>query len=550
MANDPQAEPEAVFDIEAKGPLPNGLQLLALEFEMRRDRQPWCSTDANDELDSYSVCLSGLGSAYTLQPKHQSLFGTQGYVRVRFDILAAPHVVAKWLRMDNGKYDLEKCMKINPVAMATSPADEENEKSRTAPVFAKLTHAKLFTSFAHRFEDGRENDFYGEFYFKDVTPPYESDVTVQPGDFGRWALAAQATDKDFEQLESLSEACNGHAIQIADAIRRTKNLGFHSPTSFLVPGLIPRGVVTLLLGNKKVGKSTLALELAVADAKRETQWAGFPLNPGRGYAVCLVGEDSIDETFARIKLMTGGETPLLLWPMHDCDLAQAIAALREVNVSSLSVDPARKYLLGNEDSSEIVSNFFSALEAFAREKNASVIVSHHLTKNAEPRNVSDVANHYRGSGVFLDRPRVTLALHRASNETHLAIPILNNAPLHNFSQGAMFAGVRRLVRDEATFRHRCLDSASDQPKQARTADVDQVFAAASRIIVSGERLTRTGKTGLHEHKPPELAGMARTSARAAVDSLVGHGRLSVDDGGALTLPPPATRSQNLSDLIS
>ena len=59
----------------------------------------------------------------------------------------------------------------------------------------------------------------------------------------------------------------------------------------LVPGLIPHGVVTLLLGNKKVGKSALALELAVAVAQREKQWVGFPVDPGKGYAVYLLGED-------------------------------------------------------------------------------------------------------------------------------------------------------------------------------------------------------------------------------------------------------------------
>ena len=144
---------------------------------------------------------------------------------------------------------------------------------------------------------------------------------------------------------------------------------------------------------------------------------------------------------------------------------------------------------------------------------------------------------------------MTLALHRSSNETQMTIPISNGAPLHNFSQGAMLAGTRRLVRDEHIFRHRCLDTASDQSKPAPTAALVPVFAAASRILMSGERLTRTGKTGLHERKPPEIAGMARKSVRAAVDLLVGQGRLFLDDSGTLTLPPARATDQNLSDLI-
>jgi RecA-family ATPase len=36
--------------------------------------------------------------------------------------------------------------------------------------------------------------------------------------------------------------------------------------------------VTLLLGNKKVGKSAIAMELAVKVAQRDSEWLGFPLN--------------------------------------------------------------------------------------------------------------------------------------------------------------------------------------------------------------------------------------------------------------------------------
>jgi hypothetical protein len=556
MASDQQAVSENIFDIEAEGPLPNGLQLLALE--MRTHGGTGLAREVVENmLNSYLRCLNAIGCSSYLMPEECGLFGVKNSVRIRFDILAMPDVLQKWFQLDNGHYRLGKCLNIS--LMARNNDLEENDdlddrldhqprqKSALQHRQVSMSGASLLDSFAHRFKKDSQNEDDGEgWHFREIYAPYSGH---KPGDFAQWALSAQTTNRDLERFAILAEACEGQSHQISAALDRAETLEGGTPTSFLVSGLIPRGVVTLLLGNRKVGKSALALELAVAVAQREKQWAGFPINPGKGHAVYLLGEDTIEEAFARVKQMTGGETPPLLWLMRPSGLAEALDTLRDANVSLLVVDPARKYFTGDEDGSDAVSGFFTAIETFAMKKNAAAIVSHHLRKGAEPRNVSDVANYQRGSGVFLDRPRVTLALHRTGHETHLAIPILNNAPLHNFSQSAMFSGVRRLVRDEASFRHRCLDLASDQPKPERAANVDPVFAAASRIITSGERLTSTGKTGLHERKPPEIAGMARKAARTAVATLISHGRLSVDETGMLTLPPKDTSRETLADLI-
>jgi hypothetical protein len=63
-----------------------------------------------------------------------------------------------------------------------------------------------------------------------------------------------------------------------------------------------------------------------------------------------------------------------------------------------------------------------------------------------------------------------------------------------------------------------------------------VLNAVRRVLASGVKLTRTGKAGLFERKPPELAGMSRAAVRSAVDALVGQGLLDSASDGALTLP--------------
>jgi hypothetical protein len=369
---------------------------------------------------------------------------------------------------------------------------------------------------------------------------------AKQGDFARWITAAQATDEDFERMSQLAAASDG---DIAVAAELFENVYEYSsskePTSFLVPGLIPRGAVTLSLGNRKVGKSSLLLELVVAVARREATWAGFPIalktakpdlhRPGEGIAVFLAGEDSTQETFSRVLQMSGGSPPWTLWLDHRSNIDEILNSLKEKRISVLVVDPARKYFKGDEDGSDAVSAFITKLDDFATETGAAVVITHHLKKGAQPRNVSDVARLYRGSSVFLDRPRVTIAIHRAGNETQLGIPVLDGTPLHNFRQADMFSGVRRLRRDEKTFRHLPIGGTTEGAATEIGEDtLEQVFGAATGVLVAGERLTRTGSTGLYERKLPALKALSRASVRAAVDALVGQGRLNADAAGTVT----------------
>jgi hypothetical protein len=63
------------------------------------------------------------------------------------------------------------------------------------------------------------------------------------------------------------------------------------------------------------------------------------------------------------------------------------------------------------------------------------------------------------------------------------------------------------------------------------------------VLISGERLTRTGPAGLFERKLPALAGLSRATVRGAMGALVGQGRLN-DSAGVLTLPDPANNEDD------
>jgi hypothetical protein len=534
------ATEETIFDREAKGPLPDGLQVVVIEIPIvcngyKLKTQKWGDLDGKAEVAVEAICNlvdDTIGSTTVLMAGQRSIAGASDHVRLRFELLAAPAVIAKWLASGGG------------AMLPTNSLLHLKHESTSTWLDSPSATLKIFESLSHRFAEddgtsGSDFSFKGEYAGSFEGAWNDKTVLEKPGVFARWALVAQATDEDLENFSELSDACNGDVATMESAMERHDA---EPPSqSFLVPGLIPRGVITLLGGNRKIGKSTVAVELAVAVARREKEWLGFPIDTSqRGFSVCCFGEDHPGEVTRRIERMTGAGTPPLLQtiPYDGREIDDILSDLGPQKVSFLSIDPARKYYRGDEDGSDAPSEFLTKLETFAQAKNCAVLLSHHLKKNVNPRTLSEVAIQLRGSSVFVDRARVTLAMLRKGNETHIGIPAPDGVPLHNFGPSTMFSGVRRLGRNEANFRHISLDAptAASTPKAAHTPSTDSVLGAARGLIGAGERVTRTGKAGLFERKPAALAGMPRAAVRSAVDVLIGQGLLDSDDGGVLTLP--------------
>lgn len=210
---------------------------------------------------------------------------------------------------------------------------------------------------------------------------------------------------------------------------------------FLVPGLVPRGSVTLLAGIGGSGKSSLAHQLCVMAAidympdEEAPHWLGQRLAIEKCHGICIYfsGEDGPPIINARASLFDpkGRATRLMFQRgevTKELSFADQIRNLRKIpEVPILVVDPARKYLSGDEDDSEGVSEFFHALEEFAMQKNAAVVVVHHLQKAAHPTSPLEVIDLLRGSQVFIDRPRVVIGLCRDGPYT-IAGLAKNNIP--------------------------------------------------------------------------------------------------------------------------
>ncbi len=220
-------------------------------------------------------------------------------------------------------------------------------------------------------------------------------------------------------------------------------IGSDETFEFIVPGYIPRGAVTLLAASGGTGKSSAAHQLCVLSAidyeegEEPPTWLGQPINTNvtKGVCVYFSGEDGPAIINARGELFDPeGRAQRLQFHRtefadQDISFGEYLLRLRKMpDVSLVVVDPARKYLSGDEDNSDVVSEFFEAIEEFAIEKNCGMIIVHHLQKGARPTNSREVLDELRGSQVFIDRARVVLGMCRDEKHTIIGLSKCNIPP--------------------------------------------------------------------------------------------------------------------------
>ena len=242
--------------------------------------------------------------------------------------------------------------------------------------------------------------------------------------------------------------------------------GAEEEFEMLVDGWIPRGAITLIAASGGTGKSSLAHYLCVLasiDWKKDEEpplWLGSRINKELCQGICVYfsGEDGPAIVNARAETFDPtGRSKRLMFQRTDfgfnkkgeaAKLDEFLERLEKMpSVPIMVIDPARKYLEGDEDNSEVVSNFFEAIEEFSIRKKTACVVVHHLAKGAKPRDTGEVLDCLRGSQVFVDRPRVVIGLLREGPYT-IAGLAKNNIP----PQLGMVQDERVFVRDPASLQ--------------------------------------------------------------------------------------------------
>lgn len=260
--------------------------------------------------------------------------------------------------------------------------------------------------------------------------------------------------------------------------------------AFLVPGYIPRGAVTLIAAAGGTGKSSAAHHLCVLASidyrpdEPKPIWLGQPVNTDicKGICVYFSGEDgpaiinargALYDPEGRAQRLQFHRTEFVDKEISFADYLMQLKKMPEVPI--LVIDPARKYLTGDENDADVVSQFFEAIEEFAISKNCSVLVVHHLEKGADPRSARQVLDCLRGSQVFIDRPRVVLGMYRDSLHTVVGLSKNNIPP----SLG-MVTDERVFVRDKKSLQLLWLPGEEGVRRQDLTEDeLEQLRAEAN-----------------------------------------------------------------------
>lgn len=219
--------------------------------------------------------------------------------------------------------------------------------------------------------------------------------------------------------------------------------------------------------------------------------------------------------------------------------SELLALIRRIpKIDLIVLDPARRFIVGDEDSSSNVSAFFQELVALAQEKNCAIMVVQHGKKGHQPRSLKEISP--RGSGVFLDRPRFVLGMFQNADGS-IGIGLLK----HNIPTGVPMwelGKARYFTRDPDTLSLEPIGVAPAASHRAAPAVVqddatlEAVWDAVARLNTQGETVQQTGKRELFQLNLPHLAGLSRATLRAATTKLVEIGRLEHGPTGLIAKP--------------
>jgi 5S rRNA maturation endonuclease (ribonuclease M5) len=266
-----------------------------------------------------------------------------------------------------------------------------------------------------------DNDAKGKAHAQTVAAsvkPYAAKVKVvelpglpEKGDVSDW-LAAGHTVKELMALVKAApiwepEACD-HVLleEMCDFLDRAP-----AEIEWLVEDLIPVKTRGLMVADPKVGKSPLALDLALALAS-QSSWLGHVVPQRRRVAV-ISREDSPAETARRLKLFSEGSAARSeyklgqIWvntmdhspSLHVDNLEQMDALIGELKMEQFDLaifDVLNVLHSGDENDNTVMAGVLAALKRVQTEAGCGILLLHHISK-AQSTNIFRDA---RGAGAI------------------------------------------------------------------------------------------------------------------------------------------------------
>ncbi len=338
----------------------------------------------------------------------------------------------------------------------------------------------------------------------------------------------------FQRITNAWKESGGNASAFRTRIRRFLP---SEKIEFVIHGLLPKKMVSVLVGPSGIGKSTLVLQMA-ACAALGVPFCGIPTleQDSKRYAVYLSGEDPETIINERLDQLEKGlrEPVERLIPLAEDygDFKAALAAASEFDVALLIIDTAAAFCPQVNDTTSM-REFANRLRKFAIEKDCAVLVIHHTNKGKAVGSAKAVLEAMKGSSELRGAARNVMALYEVGKQRELAIAKTNlpgsqkllrrplrlgyspdtelHAPVEppTLMTAAEAAGVETA--------HEASDAASvtAKPKADPLADARIVAAVVSNARAGGAKIARSGQHEPYNLKAPELAGWSRDRVRAA-----------------------------------
>jgi putative DNA primase/helicase len=295
--------------------------------------------------------------------------------------------------------------------------------------------------------------------------------------------------------------------------------------SWCWPGRIARGMVTVLAGYQKTGKSLVACNIAATI----TRGGKFPAGEGeakRGHVIMINGEDDPQQMLRPRIAAAGGDLKRvhILRGQRNLSITDFIEKLeREIAkkkvkyLRALILDPATSVVSLNRNSADQVRGVLAALGALAARRNIAVMVVVHLNKkNAGARAISQIS----GSFEWTAATRAGfLVVEEVGTSRHLFLPMANNIGLA--PEGLAFQIKTKKVdgAPRVVWENEPIKMSADDALANGSGGADKV-AAAREIDEFLRKLLADGRRGSTEvFADGEGHGFSRKQLHTAADRL-------------------------------
>jgi 5S rRNA maturation endonuclease (ribonuclease M5) len=192
------------------------------------------------------------------------------------------------------------------------------------------------------------------------------------------------------------------------------------PTDFIIEGLLRTGGTTILVGEPKLGKSQMALDIALAVARGE-QFIGLGTKKGRVIYYALEDGEDIIRDRVRARGLTGTEEDLYICPTppvveDSTELLEEHIDLFQPNLIIIDTLRAMSVSAGKSENEASFADSIYRIAKLARERGIGAIIVHHTVKATSGNPIADA----RGTSAIAGAVDVVAGLYKYEDTMKLS----------------------------------------------------------------------------------------------------------------------------------